>query len=220
MLEGLERQAEVKVSFALDQVAVAEARIDLLALIRILADAHRNHYQGEQFHAADFRGMALLNNEDHLSATGLGVPPSDAIIRPRYVPIELNAPAWSTTTLTATGRYEPADEASSDDADRIAAARLNGVDDLRLQVERLVIQKDVTIADFLGHHDELKDDVVLFLSGTRIAREPQDASDGSVEVSVALPLERLWWIVRRGMERVEVDAPDVPTTQTTQKSTP
>jgi hypothetical protein len=82
------------------------------------------------------------------------------------------------------------------------------MDVLRKQVEALVIKDDVTVEQWLGYHPELKDDVVIFLSGARVADRGRVESDGTAEVRVELPLGRLWKIVRRGMQRVEVDPPE------------
>ena len=208
VLKAFERSAEVHAEFELDQVAVAEARIGIIQLIRILTDVHREYYRGELFHAADFRDMALHTSGEFISATGLAVPPSHMVLQARYQPIELDAPEWATTSLAAVGHYEPDDEIPLAADAKPEAARLDGIDRLRQLVEALVIQKDVTVEQFLGYHDELKDDVIIFLSGTRTAGPPRKLEDGGVAMPVELSLRRLWLIVRRGMRAVEVDVPE------------
>jgi len=208
VLTALEQKSELKVTFGLDQVAVAEARLNLLDLIRILTDVHQKHYQGELFYAADFRGMALLADAEEVTATGLAFPASQMLIRPPYEPIELDAPSWAAGRLAATGRYTPGDEDLPELAARAEAARLDGVDQLRRQVEDLVIFQNVTVHAFLAEHDELKDDVVLFLTGARVVSAPKTSADGAVEVNLELPMQRLWWILRRGLERIEVYPPE------------
>jgi hypothetical protein len=208
----LQRVAKAKVEFAPDQVAVAEARVEMRDLLRILTRAHQEHYRGTEFEAADFREMALLAQQDELVATGLGTPPSHTFLESRYQPIEFNVPAWVDTTLTAVGRYEhdPADGPQPDADAAGEAARLDGVTRLYRQIEQLVIQKDVTVAGFLGYHQELKDDVALFLGGTRAVSRPAVDPDGGVEVKVELPLRRLWEIIRRKMKLEEVEPPESP----------
>ena len=220
VLAAIKQKAEVKVSFEFDWVAVADARLSLLDLIRMLTDVHQRHYEGDVFHAADFRGMALLTSTSEISATGLASPSDEMILHARYQPIELDTPAWAAKTLIAVGRYEPDDEEQLDQLARAEAARIDGIDRLRRKVELLVIQQDVTVAAFLGLHDELKDDVIIFLSGARAVSEPKTLAGGIIEVPVELPLQRLWWIVRRGMRRIEVDLPEGLATQPVQKSTP
>jgi hypothetical protein len=207
----LQRAAKAKVEFAPDQVAVAEARVEMRDLLRILTRAHQEHYRGTEFEAADFREMALLARQEELTATGLGTPPSHTFLQARYEPIEFNVPTWVDTMLTAVGRYEhdPADGPADEEAGR-EAARLDGLARLYRQIEQLVIQKDVTVAGFLGYHQELKDDVALFLSGTRAVSRPVVGPDGGVEVKVELPLRRLWEIIRRKMKLEEVEPPESP----------
>jgi len=220
VLRGLERAAEVKATLEPDQVAVAEARLRVIDLIRILIEAHQEHYHGELFHAADFRGMALLTPQDELTATGLATPPRRTILPPRYQPIELDAPAWVATSLSAVGQYEPDDRDDLSSEARGEAARIDGIDRLRQKIEALVIQKDVAVAAFLGYHEELKDDVILFLSAARLTGPVRTLEGGVVEVPVELPLRRLWWIVRRGMRAIEVDLPDDATSQPAEKAKP
>ncbi|HUU95739.1 MAG TPA: hypothetical protein VM487_08355 [Phycisphaerae bacterium] len=220
--EALQRVATVTVECALDQVAVAEARIGLTDLIRILTKVHQQHYTGDVFHAADFREMALLADRAELKTTGLAVPPSRYLTEPEYQLIDLDTPRWAAQTLSATGRYEPADEDDFAQVVRLGIARFDGMDHLRRKVEALVIQQGVTVEEFIGHHRELKDEIVTFLSGTRVVGRPQALPDGGIQVQVELPLKRLWLIVRAAMQRVEVDPPEEPqpTAQPSAEETP
>ncbi|MCK4341112.1 MAG: hypothetical protein KAY37_05235 [Phycisphaerae bacterium] len=205
--EALRRQAAVKVEYEPDQVAVARVRIGLRELLRILTRVHEEHYRGDQFEVADFREMRLRAAWDELTASGLAQPPPRTILRNRYEPIEYNTPSWATETVSAAGRYEPVDGESPDEAAKVAAARLDALDNLRRKVEQLVIQKGVTVGEYLGYHQDLKGDVVLFLSGARPAGRPRALPAGGVEVKVELPLLRLWEIVRRKMKQEEVEPP-------------
>lgn len=204
----LQRAAKVKVDFAPDQVATAEARVSFRDLLRILTRVHQELYRGDDFEAADFREMALLAGQEDLVVTGLGTPPSHTFLNQRFTPVEYDVPDWANKTLSDVGRYHPAEGETSDEVARREAARLDAVARLARQVEQLVIQRDVTVAEFLGYHQELKDDVALFLSGTRVVSQPSSLRDGGVEVKVELPLRRLWDIVRRAMKREEVEPPE------------
>ncbi len=210
VLDGIQAAARIAVRAEPDQVAVATASLSVTELIRILADVHATAYRGDMFHAADFREMALLAPVKELEATGLGVPPKSTYRKPPYETIELDVPEWAGTTLSATGRYEPRDEDGDlPEAVRADMARLNGMDALRSKVESLEIQRGVSVERLLAHRGELKPDVVTFLTGARAAAG-RDTADGGYEVKVELPLRRLWWIVRRGMAVVEVDAAASP----------
>lgn len=209
VLQGVERAARTVVRADPDQVVVATASLNVTEMIRILTEVHADVYRGELFHAADFREMALLAPVKELQATGLGVPPRSTRIKPTYEPIELDVPEWADGALSAIGRYEPRDEDGElPEPIRAELARLDGMNALRVKVEALVIQRDVTVEQLLGHRQALKPDVVTFLTGTRAAPTGRATADGAYEVRVELPLRRLWLIVRRGMTVVEVDPPD------------
>lgn len=215
---ALREKARVTVETAADQLAVAEARIAMPEFIRILTEVFQNSYQGDLFHAADFREMALISRQEEIASVGLAPPPNSAIIHNEYELIELDAPTWISTTISAKGRFTPRfdEEATADEKARLA--RADGVDQLRRQVEALALQGDFTVERFLEFHPELKDDIVVFLSGARPVGALAPQSDGGATLTVELPLRRLWWIVRRGMSEIEVDpdaldASNPPTTQ-------
>lgn len=206
--EAVAQAAQVRVECALDQVAVAEASLRVVELIRILTDVHRKHYRGDAFEPADFREMALLADRDQIEAAGLATPPQRELMRGGYTLIEYDAPAWVEQSLEAPGRYRPEGGTLPTEAVRIEMARFEAIDRLRQQVEDLVIREGVTVAHLLGYHPELKDDVVTFLGGARLVGAPATQPDGSVEVRVQVRLQRLWEIVRRGMKTVEVEPAD------------
>jgi hypothetical protein len=203
----LTRAARTKIEFAPDQVALAEVRVTLRDVLRILTKVYQEHYHGDEFEVADFREMVLLSGQDELTATGLATPPSESILREQYEPMELDVPPWAATTLTATGSYQPGEGESADRAAQADAARLDGIARLNAQIEKLVIQKGVTVAEFLGYHQDLKDDVALFLSGTHVVAAPTTTATDALEVKVELPLRRLWEIARRDMKLEEVEPP-------------
>jgi hypothetical protein len=207
------RIASVKLEYAPDQVAVTEARLPIRDLLRVLTRVHEEHYRGNDFAAADFREMVLLAGADELVGTGLATPPSTALLVPRYLPIEHNAPAWAAQTLRAVGRCVPAHDETLDEAARSAAARLDGIDQLSRQATQLVIQKRTTVAEFVGYHQDLKDDIVLWLSGARATSPAVTRADGTTESNMELPARRLWEIVRRRMRIEEVE----PTEEATER---
>lgn len=210
MAEALIRESRVTVAFDADQVATAMARIAMRDLLRVVTDVHASHYQGDTFAAADFREMLLVERRDALEATGMAVPPRRTVMRNPYALIEKDVPEWAGRTLTATGRYVPDEGEELDAAGLAAAARVDAIDALRREVEKLVIQQNVTLAAFVSYHESLKSDIVLWLGSARLVGPPRSI-EGGVEVQAELRLRRLWEIVRRGMTLVEED-PE-PTTQ-------
>ncbi|MCG3128314.1 MAG: hypothetical protein CHACPFDD_03197 [Phycisphaerae bacterium] len=204
VLSRFETAAEVKTNFAADQVVEAEARITIPELIRVLTDVHAAEYRAGDIRASDFREMALVAGVSELRASGMATPPEKFRLTPRFREIELDRPAWAETTLRAVGRCQTAEAPAP--ADRAAAARFDALDALRRQVEGLEVSPGVSVARLLGYRADLKDDVVIFLGGGRVVGGPR-TTDEAVEVDVELPLARLWALLRRGMEIIEVDPP-------------
>jgi len=219
--EAVRDTADVLVENAPDQVAVAQAQLGMTELIRILTTVHQGHYQGDLFHAPDFREMALNTRQSRLRATGLATPPNCCRRHRPYRLTSLSTPPWVKTMVNATGRHEPADGPELTRAERIERARSDGMNLLRKKVEALIVKNDLTVERLLDDRRDLKDDVVIFLGGARVVGKPRTLPDGSLTIGVELPLERLWLIVSRGMERTEVELPDeAATTPPVQEDTP
>lgn len=225
VLSALQKSARVAVESGLDQVASAEASITMTDLIRILTDVQQRVYQGDEHHAADFREMALMTPARELRATGLAAPPQRFITRPEFELIELDRPAWTEQTLSDVGRYQPLEEDALPQSVAAEAARIDGMDRLRRQVEALPVSDGVTVEQSLALREDLKPDVVVFLSGARPVGPPETAADGTISQRVELPLRRLWLIVRRGMTAIEVGPEELgaatqPATQSAPASMP
>ncbi|MGE0481923.1 MAG: hypothetical protein AB7Q17_15790 [Phycisphaerae bacterium] len=210
---AIEKTATKQVDFAPDQVAVAEASLGITDLMRILSTACEQQYQGESFRAADFREMTLINEHVELRGIGLASPPPQYRMTPEFQLIELDAPGWIHTTADAVGRFDATDDPSLDTNGRIQAARWTALDGLRRNIEALAVRKDVTLEQFLAMRPELKDDVVVFLSGARLVNAPKAGPEDIVEARVELPLAKLWDIVRRGMRTIEVEPAELATTR-------
>ena len=176
-------------------------------LITILSAAHQQAYEGDQFHLADFRGMALLAPRDVISARGLAPPPSRYLVTDRYRLIEYDAPAWVEESLRVDGDYVPREGDGLTEPDRVEFARLAAQETLAAQIDNLLINSALSVGQLLAYHPDLKSDVVVFLNGARVVEESNRAAGGGVSVRVELPLRRLWTIVRRAGREVEVGAP-------------
>jgi hypothetical protein len=193
-------------------VAVVQARLDMRELLRILAQAHQAGYEGGEFTAADFRTMALHAGQEELVGTGLGTPPSHTMLPQRFAGVELDVPDWASRTLSAPGQFRPAEGTALDPSALGQAARLDAIEQLYAAVERLIVQGDITVADYLSYHHDLKSDVALWLSGAHVTQPPTNVPDGGIEVQVELPARRLWEILRRNMQTIEVIPPEPAST--------
>ena len=217
---AVERTAEIVVENAPDQVAAAQAKIGMTELIRILTDVHQTHYRGDLFHAPDFREMTLNTKSSELRATGLAVPPNRYRQLPPHELTEFDAPPWANATLSTDGHHQPVDGEELAREERIERARLDGMTELRTKIEALTVHGGVAVAQVLGSRRQLEDDFAVFLSGARVVDEPRGQPGDTLTVDVTLPLERLWKIVRRGMERIEVGPLPPVTTRPVSETTP
>lgn len=208
--DGLKRAADIKVTYEADQIAAAEATLAMRDLLRTLTRAHQEHYRGDAFAAADFREMTLLAGRDALRSTGLAAPPGPTVRRSAAAPLELDAPAWADEQRQATGRYVP-QEFPPPPPDRVAAlARIDALVRLQHEILALEIRAGVSIGRFVTYYQDLKEDIVLFISGAHPVGGARPLADGGAELTVEIPLRRLWEIVRRKMELVETDPEATP----------
>ena len=58
-----------------------------------------------------------------------------------------------------------------------------------------------TVRDYVTVNDEVKAEVSQYLGGARVLGEPRTMPDGTVELTMELPLHGLWEIVERGKVR-------------------
>lgn len=195
--QGLDEFAKLDVQYACDGIAEGQATLAPHDLLRVLNRVHGEQYHGSEVALADFRGLVLQLGEQPIQATGLGVPPATAVLPPNVPADNVPAPAWAQTSLRAVGSYAPHTAETLSVDEQATAAWFAGLDPLRAQVATLELAPGVTVADFVDYHQDLKADMLLFISGARPVGAARTAADGRREVTVELPLARLWEIVRR-----------------------
>jgi hypothetical protein len=206
--DAVRRTADLRVTLESDQTAVARVTLEARQLLDLLIAAHTQHAAADQTIFADLRHMILAADRERFAATGLATPPLAARQANRYQPIERNAPDWIDAPLTATGRFMPPAGFPADAALRHERARIAAFAPLRVAAERLLLPGDVPVADFLAYHQDLKDDVALWLSGARPAGPLREVDGGVLELPVELPPRRLWEILCRRMILEEIDPPE------------
>lgn len=191
--------AQVRVETGPDQVAEATASIGLMDLIRILSTVHQRHYRGDEFHAADFREMALMTTVRELHAGGLGIPPTRHT-RPRDDAWDgAERPEWADAVLEEVGRYVPLDGHVLPEVVAAEFARHDAMARLRSRITGLAIAEESTVGALLAAHPGLQEDVTVFLSAARPLGRVEVSPDGVVALRVEMPLKRLWRLVRRAV---------------------
>jgi hypothetical protein len=114
-----------------------------------------------------------------------------------------SAPGWSSQTVKVTGTGVPKQGEKGTIA-RLNAERAAEADARRNLVEKVYgVQIDAltTVRDYVTVNDEVKAEVSQYLGGARVLGEPRTMPDGTVELTMELPLHGLWEIVERGKHR-------------------
>jgi hypothetical protein len=202
-----------------DQVAFHPSAICTLRGSLPAAAAERLIRKVTEGASADLRTvwLAQMNKgirQEPLEETGYGVPPPVAWRPVGDGWVDVDPPAWVEQTLhvTASVHLTQAERSAGDPAAvAMAAARIEGLRLLALKVDELEMPADGTVADFLARHEELARDLAMFFTSARAVAEPEyDASTATARVQLALPLDRLWRILKTRMVPVNVDAPAAP----------
>lgn len=106
-------------------------------------------------------------------------------------------PPWATQTVKATGTGVPREGALGTaarlEAERAAeaVARRNLVE----KVHGVRIDAQTTVQDYVTVNDRVQAEVSRYLAGARLVGEPVIMPDGTIEVTMELPLDGLWQIV-------------------------
>jgi hypothetical protein len=201
---------------AVDQVEFHPSAICTLRVSMSAAAAERLIRRLTEGAHADLQAgwLARMNKgirQKPLEATGYGVPPPVAWRPVGDGWVDVNPPGWVEQTLhvTASVHLTQAERSAGDPAAvATAAARIEGLRLLALQVDELKMPAGGTVADFLARHEELARDLAMFFTSARAVAEPEyDASTATARVQLALPLARLWRILKTRMVPIDVDAP-------------
>jgi hypothetical protein len=110
-------------------------------------------------------------------------------------------PPWATQTITASGTGVPRE------GEEGRVARLNAERAAEAVARRNLVEKAygvhidaaTTVRDFVTVNDRVQASVDQYLAGARVVGEPVTMPDGSVEVTLELPLEGIWQIMSSTM---------------------
>ncbi|RJP58076.1 MAG: hypothetical protein C4541_08595 [Candidatus Auribacter fodinae] len=164
-------------------------------------------FKRDIFRTVDFEKTIDVKEKKRIQATGTGtVAESDFFTPPvQAQPVApapaSNVPDWARQTIIATGVGVPY-RGEQGPAARVNAERAAEIDARRNLVEQIYginIDSQTTIRDYVTQDDRVSTEVTAFLSGARRIGEPVYNEDGSVEVTVEVDLEELWYLI--GQER-------------------
>lgn len=158
-----------------------------------------------------FEKIIDFSPERVLRETGAGVPRGDTIrsappagssFAPPPPPASApaaGAPAWAAGMVSAKGTGVPT-PGETGAAARIGAERSAELDARRKLLEKVQgvqIDAQTTMKDFITQNDQVRARVMGVLQGAEVG-EPKLMSDGSIEVVVSLPLEKVYRALQGG----------------------
>lgn len=150
-----------------------------------------------------FEKIIDFSPERVLRETGAGAPRGDTIRNappagssfapPPVAPATSGVPAWAAGMISAKGAGVPT-PGETGAAARIGAERSAELDARRKLLEKVQgVQMDAqtTMRDFITQNDQVRARVMGVLQGAEVG-EPKQLADGSVEVIVSLPMEKVY----------------------------
>lgn len=111
-----------------------------------------------------------------------------------------SGPSWASGIVTANGTGVPR-EGEEGTLARLNAERAAEADARRNLVEKVYgvnIDARTTVRDYVTVNDRVKADVSQYLAAARVVGEPRNMPDGTVEITMELPLDGVWAIVGAG----------------------
>jgi hypothetical protein len=188
--------------FMSDMIAECDVQMTLETITTIVKRITDGKVKDGVFKGNVFEQAMQQANLTVITATGKSTPAARFIRGSTAVaPPPADVPDWTGQVLKATGAcavdqamlkeneaqaWLNAERGATIDATRKAAEQLNG---LRIDSRTLV-------KDFVTEHDSIKADMDTYVKGVRVVAKRRN-EDGTAEVDVELPLERLWLLISR-----------------------
>jgi len=190
-----------------EQVCRIYAEVDIPAVITRLKQLRGQVDPKVDVTDSDVDGIARLSTVERLRAAGYGLPPASLLRQNPYAVVELDEPEWAKQSLRATAAGSiPRLDSSEDRLIDLAVQDARIAAQLRLaeQMDTLELPGGGKVQAFLSSHENLSEDILRFLSGARTIEGPTiDRGARRVSLTLELPLERLWLILRQAIPAVE-----------------
>lgn len=159
-------------------------------VITAIKELHTRHYKGDSVKGTDIEKIVKTVIKKDFEATGMGVPPSDAIKRYEQV-TKIDLPDWVTGMVEAEGQGTDPDFGTPQG--RLKAARAAEMDARRKLAERIAglqLDSSTRVQDFVTTRDEISGTV----SGVIVEAEVVKTTfgDGTATVVVRLHGMRVW----------------------------
>ena len=203
-LEGFIRGIKVTGRrYMCDQIAECDAQVTLEEVVTTLKRICDGVVKGGKFKGQTFEQITKNVTYKTVKVTGHGVSPekymrnvSTPLVAPTVAAPDV--PEWATKVLKATGtgvvdQAELKENPAQAWLKAETAGKVDGQRKLAEQVSGIQIDAKTLVKDFVAQHDEIKAVLDTFMRGFRVVATRHN-EDGTAEVDVELPLDRLWKI--------------------------
>ncbi len=189
-----------------DAIVEIEVEITLQQVIKHLQTLQQRWVrQGRNFRVTAFRTTRFESIVGYypkkiITAVGNGTVPGkymgQATPQPRTV--VASTPQWVTQTVQATGFGVPANGQVGTEARLMAerAAKLDAMRNLTEKVYGVSIDSATTVRDFVTESDTIQAKVKQRLAAARQVGEPRYLPDGSVEVTIEIPMSEIYVVYK------------------------
>lgn len=182
------------------EVTVGVSVRDLIKMLKEVRGLVAREWVGWRDEEIDQISVRLKT--DALTAVGRGMP-SAAFVRPRQGPAGGGwLPDWAAQVLEGTGTAALSDEVTDKDKAHLLAARsakARAVGELELRLNAVKLDDGRTVRERGAKDEVFRQDVTAFVGSARTSASRR-TEDGWWEVTLRLPLGRLYEFSRRGSE--------------------
>lgn len=189
-----------------DGIVEVEVQITIQQVIKHLQTLQQRWVtQGRRFRVTQFQNTRFETIVGYypkkvLTGVGNGTVPGKYIgqTQTRAVQPVSTTPQWATQTVQATGFGVPADGQTGTEARLMAerAAKLDAMRNLTEKVYGVYIDSQTTVRDFVTESDTILARVKQRLAGAEQVGEARYLPDGSVEVTIQIPLNEIYVVYK------------------------
>jgi hypothetical protein len=188
--------------FMPDRIAEVEAAAPLAGLIEILKHLRRLRPGGTRLTDEGIDRLSVRIKSERIAVVGRGMPPPEEI-RPESVPAAAGGaalPDWATEVLRATGTADLSRDVIEAIQNRVLAvrsAKVRALAALEEQVDAIVLEDGTTVRARAARDAVFRRDLETFLDSARTVRQRPLRDGRAWEVTLRLPLLRLYEFSRR-----------------------
>ncbi len=190
-----------------DGIVEVEVQITLQEVIKHLQTLQERWVtQGRNFRVTEFRNTRFETIVGYypkkiITAVGNGTVPGKYMGQTSAQPqriVSETMPQWAMDTIQATGFGVPAQGQTGTEARLMAerAAKLDAMRNLTEKVYGVYIDSQTTVRDFVTENDTIQARVKQYLAGAEQVGEARYLPDGSVEVTVQIPLREIYVVYK------------------------